>query len=134
MSHYILKDIHRLIQICEVQLTFYVSLSYYISIRKLTTQFKLVFTIRLKKRSKTTPISGKLRDWLTWWKRFCDSLLRYFSLNSFPIYWYWLLLFNMIKILHQKLYYRGEKIDFFRGINNCGEHCMISCRLIFCCD
>ena len=125
MSHFILKDIYRLIQICEVQLTFYGSLSYYIYIRKLTTQFKLVFTIRLKKRSKTSPIFGKIKrlldlmKTLLWLRPFWvypvwisslgiqrsrsykidvfsllhySSLLRYFSLNSFPIYWYWLCL------------------------------------------
>ena len=125
MSHFILKDIYRLIQICEVQLTFYGSLSYYIYIRKLTTQFKLVFMIRLKKRSKTSPIFGKIKrlldlmKTLLWLRPFWvypvwisslgiqrsrsykidvffllhySSLLRYFSLNSFPIYWYWLCL------------------------------------------
>ena len=125
MSHFILKDIYRLIQICEVQLTFYGSLSYYLYIRKLTTQFKLVFTIRLRKRSKTSPIFGKIKRlldlmktllWLrpirvyhVWisslgiqrsWSYKIDvffllhysSLLRYFLLNSFPIYWYWLCL------------------------------------------
>ena len=125
MSYSILKDIYRLIQICEVQLSFYWSLSYFIYIRKLTTQFKLVFTIRLKKRSKTSPIFGKIKrlldlmKTLLWLKPFWvypvrissleiqrsrsykidvffllhySSLLRYFSLNSFPIYWYWLCL------------------------------------------
>ena len=125
MSHFILKDICRLIQICEVQLTFYGSLFYYIYIRKLTTQFKLVFTIRLKKRSKTSPIFGKIKRLLDRMKTLLrlrpfrvypvwisslgiqrsrsykidvffllhySSLLRYFSLNSFPIYWYWLCL------------------------------------------
>ena len=125
MSHFILKDIYRLIQICEVQLTFYWALSYYIYIRKLNTQFKLVFTIRLKKRSKTSPIFGKIKRLLDLmktllWLRLIrvypvwisslgiqrsrsykidvffllhySSLLRYFSLNSFPIYWYWLCL------------------------------------------
>ena len=125
MSHFILKDIYRLIQICEVQLTFYGSLSYYIYIRKLTTQFKLVFMIRLKKRSKISPIFGKtkrlldpmktllwlrpIRVYLVWISSLgiqrsrsykidvffllhYSSLLRYFSLNSFPIYWYWLCL------------------------------------------
>ena len=125
MSHFILKDIYRLIQICEVQLTFYGSLSYYIYIRKLTTQFKLVFMIRLKKRSKTSPNFGKFKRLLDLMKTFLwlrpfwvypvwisslgiqrsrsykidvfsllhySSLLRYFSLNSFPIYWYWLCL------------------------------------------
>ena len=125
MSHFILKDIYRLIQICEVQLSFYWSLSYFIYIRKLTTQFKLVFTIRLKKRSKTSPIFGKIKrlldlmKTLLWLRPFWvypvlisglgiqrsrsykidvffllhySSLLGYFSLNSFPIYWYWLCL------------------------------------------
>ena len=125
MSHFILKDIYRLIQICKVQLSFYWSLSYYIYIRKLTTQFKLVFAIRLKKRSKTSPIFGKIKrlldrmKTLLWLRPFWvypvwissleiqrsrsykievfsllhySSLLRYFSLNSFPIYWYWLCL------------------------------------------